>query len=1187
MILKTVSEELARELIDFAPTARDQELGFGESQLWGAVAAHNMIARNGVAYLADEVGMGKTYVALGVLGIMRHLNPALRTMIITPRENIQRKWVKELNNFVRANWRVEDNCVRGLDNRPVHKPIVCATVDDAVAYARITSHGDFIMRATSFSAAVKTKENRDRLRNRLLKKVPWLERRQLNARDPYGFRDQYARAINSALPDFDLLIVDEAHNLRKGFGPKVSTRNRMLGLALGHPDGGDPAFPRYGRRIQYVLLLSATPFTYDYADLYAQLDVVGLGGLRLVGADGEAALPVSRLAQDVSDDEKREIVRRMLIRRVQYLKIGGDEYSKNMYRREWRMGGYSAPDIPMEMEDTKERLVVGLMQKKVAEILGDKRVNNNFQIGMLSSFESFLESLGRITAPVLKGEDDPEDVKPTFEGEQVATTAERKGIDTAALERVVSSYRSEFGTSLPHPKLDATVRAFRDVFDTGNKALLFVRRVATVYELKAKLDTIFDAWIEAKMLAALPDLAPDVKRIFKRYEQEKTEYAATRTSRQIGEALLADDDRADVVGEDEGGSESFFAWFFRGDGPTNLLSGAAFQKNRLSSRASIYSTFFEDDYVSWLLDRPTDALRELGRALERTPGDLKQDLRTRAFRYFRARSKQREGYPRLYVFEAYQFAALCLLAQEGGSLGTRAEIVLQERFPRLPEEDLTVPVRFPGPDDAIGIHSFCTELIKRPDLRDAIWPEDPEGDFRQQFRHREWRRELLSAMGRLGASFIDLYLLAIGQLGSFKLRVEQETERPQRDLAVAFLDLLERQSETDGFHAFFELSQAAKAFHTLISVNFPDIHHQPIHQLAEIFGRVLQRQMPVAGMAGGVNNRLVAQFRMPGFPLILATTDVLQEGEDLHTFCRRVIHYGISWTPSAMEQRTGRVDRIGSLVQRLLDGRERAPDGEELIQVYYPHLQDTVEVLQVRRVLERLNKFLEMMHASVQVPEADESTLDVAREVLRVLKPIPQVTHRLESAYPARGDWLRGELRPSAVRRPDIGALEKRLSDMWQRLVEVIGLDVIETGSSRKMAGVVRIVDGECVRGGDRVVGARLQPFELDLQSQVVGNEVLVRCVSPVGSIPVDDRHFIDGLYHVAWDFAGARICLREVHRQRLWDVTVEEARLFHLGATQYEELEDLVVTVVEAADGIEERLLQVDADPYVWKRGR
>ena len=58
--MKTISEGFAKELIDFAPTETTKELGFANSQLEGAVAAYNMIARNRIAYLADEVGMGKT-----------------------------------------------------------------------------------------------------------------------------------------------------------------------------------------------------------------------------------------------------------------------------------------------------------------------------------------------------------------------------------------------------------------------------------------------------------------------------------------------------------------------------------------------------------------------------------------------------------------------------------------------------------------------------------------------------------------------------------------------------------------------------------------------------------------------------------------------------------------------------------------------------------------------------------------------------------------------------------------------------------------------------------------------------------------------------------------------------------------------------------------------------------------------
>ena len=98
---------------------------------------------------------------------------------------------------------------------------------------------------------------------------------------------------------------------------------------------------------------------------------------------------------------------------------------------------------------------------------------------------------------------------------------------------------------------------------------------------------------------------------------------------------------------------------------------------------------------------------------------------------------------------------------------------------------------------------------------------------------------------------------------------------------------------------------------------------------------------------------------MPGYPLVLVTTDLLQEGEDLHTFCSDVHHYGIAWTPSSMEQRIGRIDRVRSHTERRL-GRLRTPTirGEDMLQVYFPHLEDSVEVLQVDRVLARMNEFL-------------------------------------------------------------------------------------------------------------------------------------------------------------------------------------------------------------------------------------
>src|SRR3954453_21952957 len=53
-------------------------------------------------------------------------------------------------------------------------------------------------------------------------------------------------------------------------------------------------------------------------------------------------------------------------------------------------------------------------------------------------------------------------------------------------------------------------------------------------------------------------------------------------------------------------------------------------------------------------------------------------------------------------------------------------------------------------------------------------------------------------------------------------------------------------------------------------------------------------------------------FNTPFFPEVLVASSVMGEGVDLHRDCRHVIHHDLDWNPSTLEQRTGRIDRIGS-----------------------------------------------------------------------------------------------------------------------------------------------------------------------------------------------------------------------------------------------------------------------------------
>jgi len=96
-----------------------------------------------------------------------------------------------------------------------------------------------------------------------------------------------------------------------------------------------------------------------------------------------------------------------------------------------------------------------------------------------------------------------------------------------------------------------------------------------------------------------------------------------------------------------------------------------------------------------------------------------------------------------------------------------------------------------------------------------------------------------------------------------------------------------------------------------------------------------------------VRERLIALFNTPFAPELLVASSVMGEGIDLHQECRYVIHHDLDWRPSVLEQRTGRLDRIGSLAER-----EGLP-----IEVYEPYLADTHDEKMYRVVKDRAQWF--------------------------------------------------------------------------------------------------------------------------------------------------------------------------------------------------------------------------------------
>lgn len=89
--------------------------------------------------------------------------------------------------------------------------------------------------------------------------------------------------------------------------------------------------------------------------------------------------------------------------------------------------------------------------------------------------------------------------------------------------------------------------------------------------------------------------------------------------------------------------------------------------------------------------------------------------------------------------------------------------------------------------------------------------------------------------------------------------------------------------------------------------------------------------------------KLMKTFNTPFFPDILITSSVMAEGVDLHLNCRHIIHHDLCWNPSTLEQRTGRVDRIGAKAEKC--GKS--------IKVYLPFISETQDEKMYRVVTER------------------------------------------------------------------------------------------------------------------------------------------------------------------------------------------------------------------------------------------
>jgi len=309
----------------------------------------------------------------------------------------------------------------------------------------------------------------------------------------------------------------------------------------------------------------------------------------------------------------------------------------------------------------------------------------------------------------------------------------------------------------------------------------------------------------------------------------------------------------------------------------------------------------------------------------------------------------------------------CFYVETGKALRSHISRALHQEFIRLGTEKLGLSSQ----DESV-----VTDELRR--LGDQFF--DPKSRVRRAAEPAI--ADILAGTGLKGddlerATDVSLRFL---RTRSFLLRHMDVSARDRSGAFLRALDVRDASSRTlrekiEAFGVFVEdrvesereeLLAALEAMHTgdIYATTEQDL--DPSEQSTRREGPVLPNvRLANGGVNRDIRRRLMLSFNTPFFPEILVASSVMSEGVDLHLHCRHAIHHDLDWNPSTLEQRTGRLDRLGSHAWR---------SGMPIV-VYEPFLEATQDEKQYRVVKDRERWFNVVMGEKLELDEASTDRL--------------------------------------------------------------------------------------------------------------------------------------------------------------------------------------------------------------------
>jgi hypothetical protein len=967
---------------------------------------------NNLLYIADDVGLGKTYIAIGIALMFRHFAHVPenhKDVIIVPKHNLQEKWKKDIGNFLERNYSGNEELKTSLKSKGVNIRHKVQPVSNEDSYT--------IYRMTSFSSIGANGNTKKELRQLLLNDIfsgdSFCNEILLKAWNIGYFindnrsklRHLCAYLCNALSPRVQCLIIDEAHNYKYGIGEddghEESYRNentaRFLGAIRDSTILND--FPELEQKVKFplaekVICLSATPRDRHIIEIKKQL----------------SCFTSRHILSGVTDPAKIETrLSKFMIRGNLKYGINGEKISRNQCRVEHRLGNVNKAEVaqPIVIEDNFDAVLWQLLQYKAIRHLEQKN-NASFELGMLASFETYVADADNKPIPNETQKEDKEFEQANHRGKEKS-----KSQDLNLLRDIISDYQKEFYTLPPHPKQTMLANELLEQLKRQEKALIFVRRINSSNELEERLIRAYENEVVLPSLKLLVEKKSfDLKKIigdFEDYHQSRdisshltstfeTFLSKNEISAHINEELK------DIISNQQikNLELSWLKTAYNND--HEKCKGFKNEtKNFIRKKGKNLTSAFKNLIKEALQVSKDEFIEQVTNSSEQE--DDSEDGRYFFLDYFKKGHNGNKYRQKMYRENWFDFNLL-LLIREFGFMPINEALLSQKLSQLVLPKYKTTHQPFNFYQDSLLDHLKAELVSDASNLSKSIpissYPSKiQETTFltRLIIEHcfeefaalvqRENKLKVLSYLETLSIVLTNIFRNASGLLPGYVADIVAVKEK--KNYADVLLDLIT--NNRSPFHFVLdEIKTIIRDFDLLMNVNFSQKSKN------EIDG-IFKNCLPILGVNGQQKrdrSLVAAQFRMPGFPYILITTDIFREGEDLHTYCQNVYHYGIAWNPSDMEQRTGRIDRINSASYRKITQKQDV-NFDSKIQVFFPYIKGSVEVNQVIQLLHNLNKFIEAFNDITHTHQY-ESTTKADQKWEESDIPL-QITNKLESKY--------------------------------------------------------------------------------------------------------------------------------------------------------------------------------------------